>query len=273
MNIIHWLGRTRKAQRFLQVGILAAVLTTGCQTVPPKPHPAAGGPGQGEAYHYPLVPGTPEWINATVDARLESVDIPQSWLATATSWQIFLSAVKNPYFVSILAGEDLEGSYTAEMHDGNLSILKYVEASPDFGANAMYYLMNLDMPTLWASDCSSDCAAPCWMDYTLVCYMAGRDSALKTMDRASIQRLFNMAVWDADDRLSHSARSPAVAAIRLMYAIYNKPESFRGAFPAGVALPVLSEEESGDLDREIVPENVPQAVHSVRIALGLTGRK
>jgi len=65
-------------------------------------------------YQYPLVPSTSDWPNATPSARLANAVIPQAWQTTATSWQLFISAIANPYFRGISAvGGSMSSSYGA----------------------------------------------------------------------------------------------------------------------------------------------------------------
>ncbi len=64
----------------------------------------------------------------------------------------------------------------------------------------------------------------------------------------------------------------AAADIRLMYVIYNKPESFRGSFPPGVKLPTLTSDQSSALNSGILPHDLIPSIKSVKNALGLTSR-
>jgi hypothetical protein len=226
-------------------------------------------------YPYPLLSGTQAWADADADVRVASTQIPRTWLDRATTWQIFLSAVKNPYFPVMFAG--IEGSradaYNAAMHSAELSILADVEATPDFGSNALRFLESLNITNMNSLLCSVSDKEPCRMHYEVVCDMAGRDAALNTMDQASRQRLFRLAVWDA----AYSATSDPIDAIvsadvRLMYAIYNKPESFRGSFPPSVTLPALTDQESYDLNMGILPRELIPSVSAVKSALGLVSR-
>jgi hypothetical protein len=105
------------------------------------------------------------------------------------------------------------------------------------------------------------------MHYVVVCHMAGLDSALKTMDLSSRQRLFRLAVWDSDYFLSRSETMVSAAPIRLMYAIYDKPESFRGALPAGIRLPPWSAQRWAPQPPELRP-----GVAAAKTALNLTQR-
>jgi hypothetical protein len=92
------------------------------------------------------------------------------------------------------------------------------------------------------------------------------------MDQPSRQILFRLAVWDADYFNSRTDYQVSAAAVRLMYIIYNKPVSFRGAFPPGVVLPTLTADQSYLLEHGMLPQELISAVSSVKSALGLTTR-
>ena len=201
-------------------------------TKPPSP------PRGDEPYPYPLRPGSAAWNYAEVGERLKSVDIPKSWRDHATGWQLFLSAIANPYFRGIGAGgTGIASSYQASRR-GTVSILSEVDTSPDFGTNVLRWFSSLDLENMAAVKCF-DSDEPCFMDYKIVCYMAGLDSALETLDIASRQKLFRLAVWDADYFLSTQETFVANGPICLVYAIYNKPDGFRGQFPDGLILPKM----------------------------------
>jgi hypothetical protein len=89
--------------------------------------------------------------------------------------------------------------------------------------------MNLD--SIEANDCS-DASNPCLLNYIMDYQLAGLDSALNTMDQASIQKLFRLAVWDANYLDTPAGSFMRAAPVRLLYIIYNKPARLRGSFPA-----------------------------------------
>lgn len=189
-----------------------------------------------EPYPYPLLPGSQGWIDADPYERIESTKIPKEWRERATSWQMFRSAITHPYFSAIhQIGEDIGRSYRAS-RDGLVSILQEVDTSPDFGTNVLRWLIELNLDRMVSSDCADE-EHPCFMEYAIVCYMAGLDSALNTLDRDGRQKLFKLAVWDADHLLSKSEAYIAGGPIGLLYVIYDKSEDFRGTFPSGFMLP------------------------------------
>jgi hypothetical protein len=225
-----------------------------------------------EPYPYPLQPSTAAWNDATVEERLKSVVIPKSWRDHATSWQMFRSAITHPYFRGIhVPGYNIADGYSAA-REGIVSILSEVDTAPDFGTNVLRWLTELDLAKMASSE-GEDWNEPCFMDYVIVCYMAGLDSALETMDIPSRQRLFRLA-WDADYFLSRSETMIAAAPIRLMYTIYRKPKGFRGALPRGLVLPPLPTEKSYPLglDEGVPPANLSPALTAAKAALGLTQR-
>jgi hypothetical protein len=223
-------------------------------------------------YSYALVPGTADWNNATVSERITSATIPQGWQQTATSWQLFISTLNNPYFRLVWGiGRHIPSSYAAAKSKPNL-LLNTLEAAPEFGVNTLRYLTTLDMSAMVTVDCWQCDIPVCWVDYTIVCHMAGLDSALLTIDLPSRQRLFKLAVWDANYLLAQNDNIVATAPIRLMYSIYNKPESFRGTFPAGVVIPELAPDQLAMLEVGHLPAGLNSAVLAAKTALGLTSR-
>ena len=231
------------------------------------------GQSQGdEPYPYPLQPGTAAWNDATVEERLKSTAIPKSRRDQATGWQLFRSAIAQPYFRAIYLSDNMADGYNAS-RKGTVSILSEVDTAPDFGTNVLRWLTELDLAKMAASKCSES-SEPCFIDYVIVCYMAGLDSALETMDIPSRQRLFRLAVWDADYFLSRSDTMIAAAPVRLMYTVYGKPEGFRGALPRGLVLPPLPAEKSSPLglDEGVLPVNLSPAVSAAKTTLGLTQR-
>ena len=187
------------------------------------------------------------------------------------SWQLFLSATANPYFTTICYGKSITESYNNCLVSQELSILNDVESATDFGVNALRYLGDLSLSSISSTLCSQS-TDPCWMHHVIVSHMAGRDKALNTMNQPDRQRLFRLAVWDANYFISNSDSFPASAAVRLIYVIYEKPVVFRGAFPPGVTLPTLSQEQLTLLTMNIVPADLIPAIASVKTALGLTSR-
>ena len=220
-------------------------------------------------YPFPLRPGTTNWNNAPVGDRLASVIISTNWQRTATSWQLYCSVIASPYFRVIWQpGYPIPDCYQASKH-GSVPMLNTIEAQPDFGPNNLRYLSGVDINALESGGCDDD--NPCELDYVLVCYMASLDSSLTTMDRPSLQRLFRLAVWEANRFISRGDSSSAAGLVNVMYAIYNKPESFRGALP-GVTLPALNSRKTAALAQLGIPPEVIPAVKSAQTALGLTSR-
>jgi len=166
-------------------------------------------------------------------------------------------------------GDFIEVGYKAA-RVGEVSILSAVDTSPDFGTNVLRWLTELDLARMASVKCSevSDTEC-CWMHYVVVCHMAGLDSALKTTDLSSRQRLFKLAVWDADYFLSREETLVAAGPIRLMYVIYDKPESFRGALPHALVLPPFSVRQSVLLG---FGQDTRSVVAAAKAALGLTQR-
>lgn len=168
----------------------------------------------------------------------------------------------------------MANSYRAAK-SGTVSVLGLVDAAPDFGTNVLRWLTDLDLVKMAATKCSES-REPCWMDYRIVCYMATLNSALETMDLASRQKLFRLAVWDADYFLSRDETTVASGPVEVVYAIFQKPESFRGAFPVGVVLPPLPAGASASLDsdqpRWLKPADLNSVFASAKVALGLTQR-
>lgn len=223
-------------------------------------------------YTYPLTPGTAAWANATAPVRVAAAAIPKSWLKTASSGQLFRAAVTNPYFRSLLEGsQTITEAYNTARQSAMLGVLSDADSAPAFGSEALSYLRGLSLASLTSTRCSQF-NGPCWMDYLIICYMTGLDSALNTMDQPSRQTVFRLAVWDANYFISGTDYQVAAADVALMYIIYNKPVSFRGAFPPSVTLPTLSEAQvyalaHGDLPSELIP-----AISAVKSSLGLTAR-
>jgi hypothetical protein len=278
-----------KTQLLAFVGILSLVLICGCgqgtlratsdgrsdqspgahygATVPVVTHPQDERP-----YRYPLIPGTSEWKNATTKQRVESAAIPQSWINKASSWQLFQSAVGSPYFnTAWVVGYGLGYCYNVSRGDVTLSILSQVDTAPDFGFNCVRYIESLNVAAIASDDCSS--SAPCALNYFVINYMASMDSSLNTMDQASIQKLFRIAVWDADSLCnSPDSEFMAAAPMRLIYIIYNKPAAFRGAFPPGVVLPTLTQTQSDKLEGGSLSEELIPNIVALKSALNLTSR-
>ena len=222
-------------------------------------------------YSHPMVPGSSGWLNATPSDRLAYALIPQEWQITATSWQLFTSAIANPYFRGIwLSGVSISRSYDAAKH-GTVAILRTVEQSTDFGVNCLRYLGSLDLPTM-ASIACSDWNGACWLDYGVVCHMAGLNASLTTLDQTSLQRLFRIAVWDANYFISRGDTILPTAPVCLMYAIYNLPAPSRGSFPDGLTLPDLNGDQSFQLDSGYLPPELGASVSAAATALGLASR-
>ena len=229
-----------------------------------------------EPYPYPLYPGTAAWDYADVQERLKSVVIPKSWREHATSWQLFRSAIGNPYFRTMgIPGEDIGRGYEASRSD-IISILKEVDTAPDFGSNVLRWLSELDVAKIAGSRCADfKPYEPCYSDYEIVWHMAGLDSALKTLDVASRQRLYRLAVWDADYFLSRSDNATAVGPIAFIYAFSAKPESFRGTLPPDAILHASGPSVSGLTAAEGFmsdPAKSRTAIAAAKTALGLVER-
>ena len=191
-----------------------------------------------EPYPYPLQPGTPAWDYATVEERIQSVQIPKSWREHATSWQLFRSAIGSPYFRTAYSpglGFGFAQSYKAARSSPTDPVLKEIDTMPEFGTNILRWLSELDLGKLEASHCDKP-GEPCFMEYRTVYGMATLDSALNTLDVNSRQRLYRLAVWDADYFLSRDNGYIASGPVELISTLGRKPESFRGSLPANAIL-------------------------------------
>ncbi len=94
-------------------------------------------------YPYPLAPGTLDWVTTSLPDRIASVAIPEAWQANSTSWQLFCSAVSNPYFRTLWQpGYPITHSYIAARSGRTLSSLSIVENQADFAL----------FRTVWAVD-------------------------------------------------------------------------------------------------------------------------
>ncbi len=164
----------------------------------------------------------------------------------------------------------MSSSYSAAKN-GTVTILNALEASPDFGSNCLRYLDSLDLPTMASVLCSAS-SDPCWLDYVVVSHMASLNASLTNLDQTSLQRLFGVAVWDADYFIASGDTMVATAPVCLMSAIYNLPETSRGAFPAGLTLPALTADESSQLDQGDLPSELASSASAAKAALGLTQR-
>jgi len=228
-------------------------------------------------FPYPLIPGTTAWRAATVEERFGYSQIPDCWLAQASSWQIFCSVVGHPYFKTIfLPGSPLGKSY-ASARWGLVSVLKAVDHAPDFGVNMLRYMEGLDIHAIAPASCGD--AGFCGIDYLILCYMAGMDSCLNTMgqtpsaQQANLQKLFRLAVWDAADCCSSTNTDfMAGGPIQLIYKIYGQPETVRGTFPTNMILPLLSEGEVAHLGGGSMPLELIPLAGSIKTAFGLTAR-
>jgi hypothetical protein len=100
---------------------------------------------------------------------------------------------------------------------------------------------------------------------------------------ASWQRLYRLAIWDADYLLSRGDAELASAPVRLIYAIAKKPESFHGSLPPAAFLSpppptTLLLEPPGNTGLGISqglfpdPTTLGAAVTRAKVALGLTQR-
>jgi hypothetical protein len=144
-----------------------------------------------EPYPYPFQPRTPLWDYATVEERIQSVQIPKSWRDRATSWQLFRSAIGSPYFRTTYSpglGFGFARSYQAARSSSTVPLLNEIDTSPEFGTNILRWLSELDVGKLEASHCDKP-GEPCFMEYRTVYEMATLDSALNTLDVNSRQRL------------------------------------------------------------------------------------
>jgi hypothetical protein len=202
-----------------------------------------------QPYPYPLYPGTPAWDFATVEERIGSIQIPKSWREHATSWQLFRSAIGSPYFRTVYSpglGFGFTQSYQAARSSGTVPLLKEIDTAPEFGTNILRWLSELDLQKMEASECTNF-FEPCFMEYRTVYGMATLDSALNTLDVNSRQRLYRLAVWDADYFLSRENGYIASGPLELTYTLAKKPESFRGPLPPAAVLKRPSATESSPL--------------------------
>jgi hypothetical protein len=228
-----------------------------------------------EPYPYPLQIGTAAWDYAEAGERVRSVEIPKSWREQATSWQLFRSAIGNPYFKGIfMLGEDIGRCYGAS-RSSLVSILQEVDTSPDFGTNVLRWLSELDLARMAAADWDKP-YEPCSPDYLVVWHMAGMDSALQTLDVASRQKLYRLAVWDADYFLSRSNNIVACGPVGFVCAFGSKPESFRGFLPSQAIVSPAAPGKSGPLDLSdgfiADPESVRSTVAAAKAALKIKKR-
>lgn len=232
-------------------------------------------PNGDEPYPYPLQPGTAAWNLADPFDRVLLVQIPKSWQEHATSWQLFRSTVGNPYFSTIcLPGGDIGAGYTGA-RSGTVSILQEVDTAPEFGTNVLRWLREVDLEKMAASEGDKP-YEPCRMNYIVVWYMATLDSALGTLDVTSRQRLYRLAVWDADYFLSRSETMTASGPVGLICALGKKPESFRGALPSGAVLSLPAPDKSSPhgVAEGFAPDlaNLLTSVAAAKVALGLKER-
>jgi hypothetical protein len=231
-----------------------------------------------EPYPYPLQPGTPAWNYATVEERIQSVQIPKSWREHATSWQLFRSAIGGPYFRTAYSpglGFSFAQSYQAARSSITDPLLKEIDTAPEFGVNILRWLSELDLEKLEASQCEKP-GEPCFMEYRTVYGMATLDSALNTLDVNSRQRLYRLAVWDADYFLSRENAYIASGPVELIYTLAQKPESFRGPLPPAALLKSPTATKSsmrgfaGGLSHD--PAILRPQVAAAKAALGLNER-
>lgn len=164
----------------------------------------------------------------------------------------------------------MTASYAAAKNS-TVVVLNGIEASTDFGVNCLRYLGSLDLPTMASVACSQS-SEPCWLDYIVVSHMAGLDASLSKLDQTSLQRLFALAVWDADFFISNGDTMFATGPVCLMYAVYNLPEASRGAFPVGLALPALTTDQTSELDVGHLPPELVPAPAAAKAVLGLFER-
>lgn len=218
-------------------------------------------------FKYPLIPGTPGWMNADVQARFDSVRAPESYLEKATSWELFCSALQNPYFRTIwIPGYDISGSLSASARSPTNPLLPAVLDSPDLGKNVLRFLaaahpLALEAIGKWSY------GIPCMPEYIVCCEIASLTNALGTLDEESRLRLLKIAVWDAEFLMSLGLES--AGPINLLYEVYPKLERP----PTGVILKPLSRREQQELAvMGDVPANVRDAVREAKIKLGLRHR-
>lgn len=224
-----------------------------------------------ELYPYPLQPGTPAWNYATVEERIQSVQIPKSWREHATSWQLFRSAVASPYFTDYSPdlGLSFAQAYKASRTSITVPLLKEIDRAPEFGTNILRWLSELDLDKIEASHCDKP-GELCFMHYRTVYGMATLDSALNTLDVNSRQRLYRLAVWDADHFLSREDTYIASAPLELIYTLAEKPESYRGHFLDAALL----KRPNGALRGLVMPtdRSLSSAVAAAKSALTLKER-
>jgi hypothetical protein len=228
-----------------------------------------------ESYPYPLQPGTPAWDYATAEERIQSVQIPKSWREHATSWQLFRSAIGSPYFRTVYSpglGFPFAQSYQASRRSTTVPLLKEIDTAPEFGTNILHWLSELDVQKMEASQCDKP-NEPCFMEYRTVYGMATLDSALNTLDVSSRQRLYRLAVWDADYFLSRENGYVASGPLELIYTLANKPESFRGLLPPAAVLkpPTISKYSTPGSD-DAYRRDQRSAIAAAKAALELKER-
>jgi hypothetical protein len=174
-----------------------------------------------------------------------------------------------------LPGYDIGDSYKASRSGPLLPILQEVEAAPEFGTNTLRWLRELDLAKLTASRREVP-YEPCHMDYVTICYMASMDSALDKLDLGSRQRLYRLAVWDADYFLSREETMIAAGPVGLIYGIAKRPEGYRGSLPAAAVLMPPQAKPSSPLDPATRftpdPANLRSEVATAKAALELRER-
>ena len=171
-------------------------------------------------YVYPLTPDDPDWYTCDPFDRVNSVVIPDSWLAGKTSWQVFISAFANPYLSAMwVPGTSLSDSYEAAKSVSTLSILQQVENDSQFAANVLRFLGSVNPVAVAAGSWD---IRPCPIHYMVACNMAASDVALNAMSQQSLQTLFARAVWDTYMLLSTYDTMEATAPLLLMYKIYPR---------------------------------------------------
>jgi hypothetical protein len=217
-------------------------------------------------FEFPLRPEDSGWASFDPLDRIDFAQIPQDWKDTATEWQKFCSGISSPFFrASWVPGVSMNACYTSAKQL-YLPILAELESSDAYGQNVLRYISRTDpAPLATMEQCPAD--SPCMIDYVLLCHMAGLDTALNQLNQSDLQRLFKMAVWDANYiTTTDSYDAMAAAAVDLMYKVYTRLSQ------PPVTLAALTPDQISSLDMCELPSELQPTVASAKSSMNLTSR-